>query len=103
MAQIHPRLGARARLLAEMTASARSRLAPNLARHCWVGGFCERQVTLVTDQPHLAMHLRHHQREIIKQLNEEFSRRLHRSFARIKVKVASEPLARPDQPSERGV
>ena len=103
MARIHPALEQRARLLAAMTASARSRLAPQLARHCWVGGFCDQHVTLITDQPHLALHLRHHQREIVKQLNEEFSRRLHRSFTRIKVKVANEPLARAPQPSERGV
>ena len=103
MTQMHPELGARARLLGEMTASARSRLAPRLARHCWIGGFDARDVTLITDQPHFAMHLRHHQREIIKQLNEEFSRRLHRNFTRIIVKVASQPLAHPRQLSERGV
>ncbi len=102
MPRIHPGLGERARLLAEMTASARSRLSPRLAHHCWISGFGERRVTLVTDQPHLAMHLRHHQREIIKQLNEEFGRRLHQNFTAIKVKVAREPLA-PSQPSERGV
>jgi len=96
---LHPELHRRARLLAEMTASARSRLAPNLAPHCWISNFDGPCVTLVTDEPCLAIHLRHQQREIIKQLNEEFALRLHQNFTRIRVRVSSQPIGKPVQPS----
>jgi len=85
-----------------MTASARSRLAPHLAPHCWISNFDGQCVTLVTDEPCLALHLRHQQREIVKQLNEEFARRLHQSFTRIRVRVSSQPIGetgKPVQPS----
>lgn len=82
-----------------MTASARSRLAPNLAPHCWISGFDGQCVTLVTDNPCLTVHLRHQQREIVKQLNEEFAGRLHQNFTRIRVRVSSQPIGKPAQPS----
>ncbi len=88
-----PKLLGRIKLLEAMTASARSRLPPDVARHCWVGGFEENAVTLITDDSAYGIHLRWHQKEILKQLREEFSHKTGKRWRKIRVHVSREPIA----------
>ena len=82
----------RVKLLEAMTASARSRLPSDIAPHCWVGGFDEHIVVIITDDPAYSIHLRWHQKEILKQLYEEFARQTNKRWRKIHVRVSREPI-----------
>lgn len=84
------KISARVELLREMTASARSRLPSDVAPHCWIGSFDENRLVVVTDDPSWCIHLRCHQKEVLKQLREEFGRHWHK----IQVRVSREPIGR---------
>ena len=77
-----------AELFAAMSASARSRLPQNIASHCWVGGYEKNYLVLVTDYPHYAIYIRCHQREILKQIKEEFSGHLPENIKKIRIRVS---------------
>lgn len=79
-----------------MTVGARSRLPPSIARHCWVGGFDENTVTLITDDSVYGIHLRWHQKEILKQLHEEFARATGGRWRKVRVCVSREPIETDD-------
>lgn len=78
----------KAELLEAMSASARSRLPKGIASHCWVGGYEKDHIVLVTDYPHYAIYMRCHQREILKQLKEEFDVYLPSGIRKVRIKVA---------------
>lgn len=85
---LDPALLERARLLERMTASARSRLPPHLAEHCWVGTYENASLTLITDNAAFTTPIRYQQQEIIKQLNEEFGAALGCRFRKATVRVS---------------
>ena len=85
---INPSLVSKAELLEAMSVSARSRLPKEIAAHCWIGGFENNHVVLITDYPHHAIYIRCHQREILKQLKEEFKTYLPESIRKIRIKVS---------------
>ena len=78
----------KAELFAEMNSSIRSRLPKEIASHCWIGGYEKNYIILVTDYPHYAIYIRCHQREILKQLQEEFNGHLPENIKKIRVKVS---------------
>lgn len=82
----------RARLLERMTASARSRLPRYLADHCWVGAYDAASLTLITDKAAFTTPIHYQQREIIKQLNEEFGTALGCRFRKATVRVSRFPI-----------
>lgn len=82
----------RARLLERMTAAARSRLPQHLAAHCWVGEYDGTRLTLVTDDAAFTTPIYYQQREIVKQLNEEFSAELPRPLKKAVVRVSRFPI-----------
>ena len=85
---ISPALDKKAQLLDMMSASARSRLPKEMASHCWVGGYEKDHIILVTDYPHYAIYMRCHQREILKQLKEEFSAYLPTGIRKVRIRVS---------------
>jgi len=85
---ISPTLVHRVAVLEAMNASARSRLPTEIAAHCWVGGYEKNHIVLVTDYPHYALYIRWHQREILKQLREEFAAELPKGIRGVRVKVS---------------
>ena len=78
----------KAELLKAMSASARSRLPKEIAPHCWVGGYEKDHIILLTDYPQYAIYMRCHQREILKQLKEEFKTYLPGSIRKVRIKVS---------------
>lgn len=85
---ISPNLLDKAELLEAMSVSARSRLPQEIAAHCWVGGYEKDHVVLITDYPHYAIYMRCHQREILKQLKEEFNADLPASIRKVRIRVS---------------
>ena len=85
---INPSLARKAQLLEIMSESARTRLPREIAPHCWVGGFEKDHIVLVTDYPHYATYIRCHQREILKQLKEEFRTDLPESVRKVRIRVS---------------
>ena len=85
---INPTLMHKVELLEAMSAGARSRLPQEIAAHCWVGGYENDHIVLVTDYPHYAIYIRCHQREILKQLKEEFSNHLPKSIRKVRIRVS---------------
>ena len=85
---ITPSLTRKARLLEIMSESARTRLPKEIASHCWVGGFEKDHIVLVTDYPHYVTYLRCHQREILKQLKEEFRTYVPENVRRVRIRIS---------------
>ena len=85
---MNPGLARKAELLEAMSISARSRLPQEIASHCWVGGYEKDHIILVTDYPHYAIYMRCHQREILKQLKEEFNAYLPAGVRRVRIRVS---------------
>ena len=85
---INPSLTRKAQLLKMMSESARTRLPREIASHCWVGGFEKDHIVLVTDYPHYAIYIRCHQREILKQLKEEFRTHLPESVRKVRIRIS---------------
>ena len=85
---LNPQLDKQLRLLDKMTKSARSRLPQAVAAHCWVGGYEKDYLSLVTDHPNYTIYLRCHQREILKQLKEEFPDQLQANIRKVRVRVS---------------
>lgn len=85
---INPQLSKQVKLLDKMTKSARSRLPKKIAPHCWVSGYEKDYVSLVTDYPGYVVYLRCHQREILKQLKEEFPNFLKSEVRKVRIRVS---------------
>ena len=81
-----------AQLLERMTVSVRSRLPQHLAKHCWVGGYDETRITLITDDATFTTPIYYQQHEIVKQLNEEFAADLGCRFKKAIVRVSHFPI-----------
>ena len=80
-----------ARLLEALTQSARTRLAPTVAEHCWVSAIRGKTLIVVTDSSSWAVPIRYQQHELLKQLNEQFPAELQQTLTRLKIKVAILP------------
>ncbi len=85
---INPSLARKAQLLEIMSESARTRLPREIASHCWVGGFEKDHIVLVTDYPHYVTYIRCHQREILKQLKEEFRTHVPENIRKVRIRVS---------------
>ena len=86
---LNPALIQKAELLEAMSASASSRLPAEMAGHLWVGGYEAGYLALYTDLPHYAIYIRAHQREILKQIKEEFKDQLPKNIKMVRIRVTS--------------
>lgn len=89
---IDARLQSRTRLFEDMTAGVRRRLPPELRAHCWVCGFDNGCIKVMTDVQAFATPVHYLQREILKQLNAEFAARLGRRVGKLRVSVGRSPV-----------
>jgi len=84
---IEEKIYTRAQNIQSLSLSVRSRLSSDLKQHCWVVEVIDNTLILVTDSAERATILRYQQHELLKQINEDFSRTLARPVRRIKIKV----------------
>ena len=84
----------RSRLLQTLTHSARSRISPAVAEHCWVAGIHDNVLVVLTDSSSWAVAIRYQQHEILKLINSEYRMELEQTLKRLKIKVVSLPNGR---------
>lgn len=77
----------RAQNIQSLTSSLHSRLSTELRQHCWIVNVIGNTLVLITDSAERATILRYQQHELLKQLNEEFSRSLEIPIRRLKIKI----------------
>ncbi len=88
---VNSKLIQRSQLLQTLTQSARSRVSPMVAKHCWVAGIHSDVLVVLTDSSSWAVSIRYQQHEILKLLNSEFHMELEQTLKRLKIKVVSLP------------
>jgi hypothetical protein len=98
---IDSRLLKRLRLLEALTCAIRPLLPAAGAEHCWVVDVRERTLVVLTDSANWAVSIRYQQRELLKQVNDQFRLELACALERVKIRVShrsdrldSGPLAR---------
>ncbi len=96
----------RTQSIQSLTNSLHSRLSSELQQHCWVIDIIGNQLVIITDNAERATIIRYQQHELLKQINEEFTRSLEVPVRRLKVKVDShltmltDPVNQPDRRTE---
>ncbi|RCL46238.1 MAG: DUF721 domain-containing protein [Candidatus Thioglobus sp.] len=79
-----------------LSKSMHSRLPSKYHHHCWLIDITDNCALIAVDSAEVATALRYQQHELLKQINEEFSKRLNTPLRRIKIKVIApeaEPLS----------
>ncbi len=78
----------RLRLLEALTGAIRPLLPGAGAQHCWVVDVRGRTLVVLTDSASWAVSIRYQQRELLKQLNDQFRLELGGTLERVKIRVA---------------
>ena len=86
---INPTVVEKTRYLAQITASVRSRLPNTFSQRCWVSNLRLQVLYLAAENAEICSHIRHHQHEILKQVNEEFGKYLGQPVTKLRLKVDS--------------
>jgi hypothetical protein len=105
---IDSRLLKRLRLLEALTCAIRPLLPAAGAEHCWVVDVREGTLLVLTDSANWAVSVRYQQRELLKQLNDQFHPELASPLQRVKIRVShrsdrldSRPVAPRNQTTAR--
>ncbi len=84
---IEPRIIEKTKSIQLLSKSMQSRLPSKYRHHCWLIDITENCALVAVDSAEVATALRYQQHELLKQINEEFSKRLNTPLKRIKIKV----------------
>lgn len=89
---LNPNIQNHISLSERLTDKARQILPPQLAKHCWVSGYENETLRLVTDQGAFSTIIAFHQEKLLDCINQEFGGELAVRLRKVSVRVAYFPV-----------